>query len=157
LADLFLTTHHLLFCIPTRPLLNISLTAGLSALKTPACHSQYISPSSGLFSNKSMSPSAEAGNFSPSLSETDMVMQMTPVCPICSFELNELARPLPFAHHSKSLVENDPVVLPNGRIYGRERLIRLNEKLGTQKGYLRDPVEPDKVFEWSHLRKVYIT
>jgi macrophage erythroblast attacher len=84
-------------------------------------------------------------------------MVTTPVCPICSFELNELARPLPFAHHSKSIVESDPVMLPNGRIYGRERLARLNEKLGTPPGMLRDPVEPDKMFERRELRKVYIT
>jgi macrophage erythroblast attacher len=86
-----------------------------------------------------------------------MHMVTTPVCPICSFELNELARPLPFAHHSKSIVESDPVMLPNGRIYGRERLARLNEKLGTPPGMLRDPVEPDKMFERRELRKVYIT
>ena len=169
LAELFLTTHHLIFCIPTRPLLNISLTAGLSALKTPACHSEFISPSSGLFSKRSTSPSGGepgAGHFSPPPDDAAAAataaghathMVTTPVCPICSFELNELARPLPFAHHSKSIVESDPVMLPNGRIYGRERLMRLNEKLGTPQGYLRDPVEPDKVFEWRELRKVYIT
>jgi macrophage erythroblast attacher len=67
-----------------------------------------------------------------------------------------LARPLPYAHHSKSHVESDPVMLPNGRIYGRERLVDLNEKLGTAKHYVRDPVEPDRKFQWSSVRKVYI-
>jgi macrophage erythroblast attacher len=47
-------------------------------------------------------------------------------------------------------------VLPNGRIYGRERLERLNEKLGTPEGLVRDPVDPSKVFEWSEVRRVFI-
>jgi len=80
----------------------------------------------------------------------------TPVCPICSTELNELAEPLPYAVHSKSHVESDPVVLPNGRIYGSERLSKLNEKLGTPKGMVRDPSEPSKMFSEQLVRKVYI-
>lgn len=80
----------------------------------------------------------------------------TSVCPICSTELNELARHVPFANHTKSHVEPDPVVLPNGRIYGRERLERLNEKLSTSQGKVKDPVDPSKVFNWSDVRRVFI-
>ncbi|KAJ4366833.1 GID complex subunit containing RING finger motif [Neocucurbitaria cava] len=110
LATLFLSTHHTLYSLPPRPLLHIALSAGLSALKTPACHSAYTSSSANASSSS------------------------TTVCPICSTELNELARNVPYAHHTKSIVENDPVVLPNGRIYGRERLRVFNEKVGTERG-----------------------
>ena len=64
-----------------------------------------------------------------------------PVCPICSTELNDLARNVPYAHHTKSYMEEDPVVLPNWRVFGRERLRVLNEKLGTRKGRVRDPTD----------------
>ena len=78
------------------------------------------------------------------------------VCPICSTELNKLCKHLPFAHHSKSHVEHDPVVLPNGRIYGRERLERLNDKLGTRRDCVRDPMDVNgRVWRWSDCGKVY--
>jgi macrophage erythroblast attacher len=175
LADAFLETHHALFSLPSRPLLHIALTAGLSALKTPACHSRFVSPSSGLGGMASPAHgldrsdvdadsdgemgSAEDGQDSDTMVTIPSAVASlsTPVCPICSTELNRLARNVPYAHHTKSNVENDPVVLPNGRIYGRERLEKLNEKLGTPEGLVRDPVEPDRVFEWSQVEKVYIS
>jgi len=43
-----------------------------------------------------------------------------------------LARAVRASH--EELMEDDPVVLPNGRVFGRERLRMLNEKLGTRKG-----------------------
>lgn len=134
LAHLFLTTHHALYSLPPRPLLHIALSAGLSALKTPSCHSAFT---------------ASSGNASSST---------TSVCPICSTELNELARNVPYAHHSKSLVENDPVVLPNGRIYGRERLRAFNDGLGVESGWVRDPVEGLGGSRWreEEVRKVFI-
>jgi len=134
LANLFLSTHHNLYSLPSRPLLHIALSAGLSALKTPACHSAYTSSSANASS------------------------ATTSVCPICSTELNELARNVPYAHHTKSIVKNDPVVLPNGRIYGRDQLTAFNKKVGTESGWVRDPVDGIKGEVWSEseVRKVYI-
>lgn len=134
LAHLFLQTHHTLFSLPPTPLLHIALSAGLSALKTPACHSQHA-----------LSTTSNTG---------------APVCPICSTELNELARGVPYAHHTKSAIEDDPVVLPNGRVFGRERLRVLNEKLGTRRGWVRDPTKVGEgVVEWEEgvIRKVFIS
>jgi macrophage erythroblast attacher len=137
LSTLFITTHHNLMSLPTRPLLHIALSAGLSALKTPACHSRYASSSSNPHSSTAK------------------------VCPICSTELNELARNVPYAHHTKSYVENDPIVLPNGRIYGRERLEDLQRKLvggagEVSGGKVRDPTTGE-VFQWDKVKKVYIS
>ena len=133
LASLFLRTHHDIFSLPPRPLLHIALSAGLSALKTPSCHSAYASSSSNSSSSS------------------------TSVCPICSTELNELARNVPYAHHSKSYVENDPVVLPNGRVYGRERLMLFNEKIGTTEGKIRDPMNlGGDEFDESDVKKVFV-
>jgi len=110
------------------------LSAGLSALKTPACHSAYT-PSS-----------------------TNAASSTTTVCPICSTELNELARNVPYALHTKSIVEDSPVVLPNHRIYGSERLRVFNEKVGTEEGFVRDPAEGLSGKQWpeSEVRKVYV-
>lgn len=132
LATLFLKTHHELFSLPPQPLLHIALSAGLSALKTPTCHSDYA-----------LQPSTLTG---------------APVCPICSTELNELARNVPYAHHTKSYMEDDPVVLPSGRVFGRERLKTLNEKLGVARGKVRDPTDA-KGEEWDEreVRKVFIS
>lgn len=132
LADLFVRTHHELLSLPSRPLLHIALSAGLSALKTPSCHSAYTSSSSN------------------SLSTT------TSVCPICSTELNELARTMPYAHHTKSCVENDPIVLPNGRVYGQERLLELSKKISSvEPGKVKDPTTGE-VFDESEMKRVYI-
>ncbi|THX19189.1 protein FYV10 [Aureobasidium pullulans] len=133
LAELFVKTHHEILSLPPRPLLHIALSAGLSALKTPACHSHYASSSSNASSST------------------------TSVCPICSTELNALARSVPYAHHSKSYVEDDPVMLPNGRIYGRGRLMALNEKIGTAEGKVRDPTDLSLEFNESDIKKVYIS
>ena len=132
LASLFIKTHHELFSLPARPLLHIALSSGLSALKTPSCHSTFASSSSNASSST------------------------TSVCPICSTELNELARNLPYAHHTKSYVESDPVVLPNGRIYGRDRLLQTSSKMGLEYGQVKDPTTGE-VFEESKIRKVYIS
>ncbi|KAL8824784.1 MAG: hypothetical protein Q9191_004822 [Dirinaria sp. TL-2023a] len=132
LANLFVKTHHELFSLPPCPLLHIALSAGLSALKTPSCHSKHASSTANASSST------------------------TSVCPICSTELNELARNLPYAHHTKSHVENDPIVLPNGRLYGRDRLLEMSAKVGLGEGWVKDPTTSE-VFESSKISKVYIS
>ncbi|PGG98070.1 protein fyv10 [Polytolypa hystricis UAMH7299] len=133
LSDLFMHTHHELLSLSSHPLLQIALSAGLSALKTPSCHSAYASSSSN--SNSSS----------------------TSVCPICSTELNELARHLPYAHHTKSYVENDSIVLPNGRIYGRQRLLEMGRKsVFVAQGKVKDPTTGES-FDESEMKTVYIS
>ncbi|KAL9037678.1 MAG: hypothetical protein Q9214_005592 [Letrouitia sp. 1 TL-2023] len=132
LANLFVKTHHDLFSLPARPLLHIALSAGLSVLKTPSCHSKYASSTANASSST------------------------TTVCPICSTELNELARNLPYAHQTKSNVENDPIVLPNGRLYGRERLLEMSAKVGLGPNLVKDPTTSE-IFEASQIRKVFIS
>ncbi|KAJ5584071.1 uncharacterized protein N7459_003871 [Penicillium hispanicum] len=132
LSDLFVKTHHELLSLPSQPLLHIALSAGLSALKTPLCHSAYTSSSSNSQSTS------------------------TSVCPICSTELNELARKMPYAHHSKSYVEGDPIVLPNGRVYSKARLLDISKKIGAvESGKVKDPTTGE-VFDEKEMKKVYI-
>lgn len=152
LSDLFVETHHALFGVPSQPLLHTALSAGLSALKTPACHSVHNPASASTTGHARI-----ASNSS--------------LCPICSTELNELAKNVPYAHHTKSYVEPDAVVLPNDRIYGRARLEELQRKIIRAaggnggiidddmigiKGEATDPITNES-FPWKDVRKVYIT
>lgn len=80
----------------------------------------------------------------------------TSVCPICSTELNELARGVPYAFHSKSHVEHDLLLLPNGRAYGQARLEEYARKAGLLDGQVKD-LRTGEVFGVERLKKVYIT
>ncbi|KAG9768961.1 protein FYV10, partial [Aureobasidium melanogenum] len=155
LSNLFVETHHTLLSLPVHPLLHVALSAGLSALKTPACHSAYNPASSSTPGHARIATNSS-------------------LCPICSKELNDLARNVPYAHHTTSAVEPDPVVLPNGRIYGRHRLEELQRQLAMaglggdghgghgvhdlqigKEGEVRDPTTGES-FTWDQVKKVYI-
>lgn len=139
LADLFVQTHNTLLGLPPFPLLHTALSLGLSVLKTPACHSA---------TKQQRHQTAASVQATTSLSAT--------VCPICSTELNELARHVPYAHHSKSHVEHDLLLLPNGRVYGKARLEEYATKAGLAPGMVKDLVTGE-LFTWDKLKKVYIT
>lgn len=132
LAELFTKAHNSLLSLPSVPLLHIALSSGLSALKTPACHS----------------PSSHQGDASSTLGHG--------VCPICSTELNELARNVPYAHHTKSHVEYDLMLLPNGRVCGERRLAEQAKKASMPSSTVMDP-HTGEVFGVDTLKKVYIT
>ncbi|KAI0194970.1 CTLH/CRA C-terminal to lish motif domain-containing protein [Astrocystis sublimbata] len=137
IADLFTETHNSLLSIPTIPLLHIALSSGLSALKTPACHS--IHPNS-----------AAAPSHHTSLSLA------TSVCPICSTELNELARNVPHAFYSQSHVEPDLLMLPNGRVYGQARLEDYAKKAGLPEGKVKD-LRTGEIYTAGQLKKSFVT
>lgn len=132
LADLFTSAHNTLLALPSVPLLHVALSSGLSALKTPACHHR---------TDADAAPPSTLGHG---------------VCPICSIELNDLARNVPYAHHTKSHVENDLVLLPNGRVCGEQRLEDQSRKSGLPADKMKDPQTGD-VFNKDELKKVYIT
>ncbi|KAF5535645.1 macrophage erythroblast attacher [Fusarium napiforme] len=144
LADLFTTTHNQLLALPAVPLLHVALSSGLSALKTPACHTDPM--------HSSDSPSAQ--------STSDIAAAASSlghgVCPICSTELNELARNVPYAHHTQSHVEHDLMLLPNGSVYGRDRLEIQARKNNLPYDQVKD-LRTGDIFPAESLKKVYIT
>ncbi|KAF3769644.1 hypothetical protein M406DRAFT_284066 [Cryphonectria parasitica EP155] len=135
LAEIFVNTHNTLLGLPSFPVLHIALQSGLSALKTPACHSPNTT------------------NGMPAARSTGLTSS---VCPICSRELNELARSVPYAHHSQSHVEHDLLMLPSGRVYARARLEEYARKAGVPEGKVKDLWTGDVVAE-DDLKKIYIT
>jgi len=155
LADLFTDTHNQLLALPAAPLLHIALSSGLSALKTPACHSpaaQQRPSASGTAGAATTTTTAGTDRAPPAAPPAGAAG----VCPICSAELNELARGVPYAHHSKSHVEHDLRLLPSGRVYGQRRLDEHARKAGLAPGQVKDPTTGE-VFSLDKLKKVFIT
>ncbi|SZF05692.1 unnamed protein product [Blumeria hordei] len=137
LAQLFSQTHNTLLSLPSSPLLQIALSAGLSALKTPSCHSQNKRPTIH-------SCHIHASSFT------------TPICPICSTELNSLAKDVPYAHHTKSHVASDLVMLPNGRVYRKPWLEEFSMKAGLQEDKVKDVID-NNIYSKEDLKKLFIS
>jgi macrophage erythroblast attacher len=167
LADIFVEAHLKLLSLPMTPLLHIALSSGLSALKTPACHSRQSQADvyDQLFSGiqEETTPRKKPA---PSPSQTSSYLHphhhgtaslTTRVCPICSTELNALARNVRYAHHGKShLLEHDLMLLPNGRVYGKARLDEYAAKSGLPVDQVKD-LTTGEVYSSDQLRKVFVT
>ncbi|KAI5303494.1 hypothetical protein KEM56_007490 [Ascosphaera pollenicola] len=135
LRNLFISTYQSLLFIAPDSFLRIALTAGLTALKTQDCHDYIESGGTG----------KRPGTLS----------WVTSLCPICSTELSELARGLPTCCPITSVVDADPVVLPNGRVYGLERLEEYARKCEPDAEHVRDPVT-NEAFSRKQVTKVFI-
>ncbi|KAF4123183.1 macrophage erythroblast attacher [Geosmithia morbida] len=150
LADSFTRTHNALLSLPDTPLLHIALSSGLSALKTPACHAPCTDhPPAG-------TPSASVSAGVDASSSSSSSPSSRGICPICSVELNDLAAHVPYAHHTKSHVLSDLVLLPSGRTRSRQLLIDEATKAGVAHGWVKDSANGSLV-RLDELKKVYIT
>lgn len=63
---------------------------------------------------------------------------------------------MPYAHHTSSHVDPDVTLLPNMRVYGKQKLLDHAKKAGLVPGMLKDLVTGE-VFQESELIKVYIS
>jgi macrophage erythroblast attacher len=63
---------------------------------------------------------------------------------------------VPYAHHTKSHVESDLVLLPNGCVYGRQRLEEYSRKAGLDDDIVKD-LRSGENFPVDSLKKVYIS
>ena len=181
LAEVFVEAHLKLLSLPMSPLLHIALSSGLSALKTPACHSTQIQAlaqadaqalaqaqedQTPTQSQPKTARKKPASTQQPSSSSShthhrqphhSTASLTTRVCPICSTELNELARNVRYAHHGKSrLLEHDLLLLPNGRIYGKARLDEYAAKSGLPAGQVKDLITGE-IYAGAELKKVFVT
>ncbi|KAH6850010.1 CTLH/CRA C-terminal to lish motif domain-containing protein [Chaetomium sp. MPI-CAGE-AT-0009] len=167
LAETFVEAYLKLLGLPMTPLLHIALSSGLSALKTPACHSTQLQVPSQPEESQPVNGTATATattTAAPTNTPTAVphhhhgtASLTTRVCPICSTELNALARSVRYAHHGKSrLLEQDLVLLPNGRVYGKARLDEYAAKSGLPAGQIKDLVTGE-VFSAEEGKKVFVT
>lgn len=129
LADLFVATFLTLHGLPSQARLVESLATGISALKTYSCH--------------------QSEGHKPKLDFSRAHM-----CPVCSTELNKLSKPLPFALHVRCHLDSDPVVLPNGNIFGKQKLIAFSGKAGLAPEKVADPTT-EEVFNYDEMKSVF--
>ncbi|RWS25827.1 Macrophage erythroblast attacher-like protein [Leptotrombidium deliense] len=110
---------------------SVTLQSGLSALKTPQCY------------KKERERNAD--------------------CPVCSEPLNQLARPLPCSHCSQSRLvcsisgqplneHNQPLMLPNGNVYGE---ISLKQMAAKNNGKIICP-RTKEVYDIKDVEKVFV-
>ncbi|ODV95463.1 hypothetical protein PACTADRAFT_3162 [Pachysolen tannophilus NRRL Y-2460] len=59
----------------------------------------------------------------------DLLVNYTNNCPICSLELTNISKSLPYSHQIMSNIFDNPILLPNGNIYQLDKLLKLNESL----------------------------
>jgi len=133
---------------------SVALQAGLASLKTPHCYkklthsSPYIIPGvPGI--TQDLGPSVGA--------------ERNPECPVCHPALNKIAANLPFAHCSQSRLvchisgqplneNNQPLMLPNGYVYGEEALA---EQAMVNDGQVICP-RTKEIYSYTEAQKVYI-
>lgn len=130
LVEQFRQENYRLFQMASQSVFTVALQAGLSALKTPQCYSKENRNSN---------------------------------CPVCQEWLNILAIPLPYAHCSQSRLvcsisglplneNNQPMVLPNGYVYGEQAL---QQMAAENNGQVICPRTKD-VFPYKKVEKVYV-
>lgn len=161
LSKIFEEVFYKLNGIPESDPLLVYLSLGISTLKTKSCECKTISPSDPIPSFEEI---LHEKLTSPQNLEKNLHRINGPKCPICSPELHALSSNLPHAHNIKSSLFDSPVMLPNGNIYDREKLIMFTKvyistnakdvEIENVKDSVMDPVE-GKWFEIDDLVTVF--
>jgi macrophage erythroblast attacher len=132
LSDLFLEIYYKMYGIPQDDPLLVYLSVGISTLKTKSC--------------KCASTDKEDLNFE-TLLKKKMNQREDPSnpnnhnCPVCSLEMNQLSEQLPYSHNVESFLFDNPVMLPNGNIFDKTKLISYTKGLKTlAEDELMDPI-----------------
>lgn len=147
LSNLFLKIYYKMHGISEDDPLLIYLSLGISALKTRSCHCSTSTKPLNFESilNKKLS-SGKEDHSNPSN-----------VCPICSLEFSQLSSQLPYSHNVKSYLFDNPVMLPNGNIFDREKLITYSTNLTILKeNEVKDPITAE-IFYVEELVTMYPT
>ncbi|KKA26620.1 hypothetical protein TD95_002925 [Thielaviopsis punctulata] len=175
LVAIFRKAFHEFFGIHDRPLLHVALSAGLSALKTPACQQKRGKPPAAqqkseieLLEERLLGTSSE----DTASSTPGIRFQLGPdylnmtyvegygarelLCPICSPELSDLAAPMPYANHTRSHIDHDAVRLPTGNVFSKQKLLDFAKKARLPEGKIKD-LRSGSVFDVSEMGKVFIT
>ena len=148
LIEQFRHENYRLFQLSTQSVLSVALQTGLSALKTQKCSS----PTAMLIDED---PASTASSSRECNKHTE--------CPVCQPPLTELAGPLPYAHCSQSRLicyisgkplneNNQPMMLPNGFVYGEQAMMRMSME---NDGRIVCP-RTKEIYPFSQLEKVYV-
>ncbi|CAG8434711.1 7797_t:CDS:2 [Diversispora eburnea] len=132
LIEQFRADFYALNSLPSQPLLNVTLQAGLSALKTPMCYQH---------DNKNINcPVCSPDTLGILAQDLPMShhVNSTIVCRISGKIMNE---------------NNPPMALPNGYVYSYDALYEMSSK---NNGKITCPRTGD-IFSFSQLKKVFIS
>lgn len=143
LNDLFLEIYYKIYGIPQNDPLLIYLSIGISSLKTKSCKCSSNKVEDLNFENllkKKMSSNNKSNNN----------------CPVCSLELNDLSDQLPYSHNVKSSLFDNPVMLPNGNIFDKLRLIQFSKELNLDEKSVKDPITSE-IFKTQDLVTMFPT
>ncbi|KAI4461597.1 macrophage erythroblast attacher-related [Holotrichia oblita] len=141
LIEQFRQENYRLFQLASQSVFTVALQAGLSALKTPYPLHSYI---------RFICYTKDCDNKNPG-------------CPVCQEYLNKLAENLPFAHCSQSRLychisglplneNNQPMMLPNGFVYGERALEQMSSD---NNGQIVCPKSKD-IYPYKKVEKVYV-
>lgn len=128
LSDLFLSIYYKMHGIPEEDPLLVYLSVGVSSLKTRSCltsHETDVMSFDHILAEK--------------LSTDDHFEQSS--CPICSLEFRQLNSLLPYSHVVQSHLFETPVMLPNGNIYDKAKLLAFSKGSNPQGDEIVDPIK----------------
>ncbi|XP_023328951.1 macrophage erythroblast attacher [Eurytemora carolleeae] len=146
----FRTENYKLHQLSSISLLNVTLQAGLSSLKTQHCYSQ-----------QGQHILAGLPSYMQELKHRNEERNIE--CPVCHPSLNALAVGLPYSHCSQSrlvcymsgtlLNENNlPMMLPNGYVYGEQALRSMAD---LNEGQVVCP-RTKEIYSFTEMEKVYV-
>lgn len=117
LGDFFLLNFRILYGMNQIPPIETMLNIGGSVLKTRSC----------TLSNNSIGYNDFLSNKNKNENKNENYLHLNVTqCPVCSIELNNIVNPLPYSLHLRSILFDDPVMLPNGNVYSYSELIFYN-------------------------------
>jgi len=150
LIEQFRGENYRLHQLSSQSMFTVALQAGLASLKTPHCYKQTHFVISGLPGiMQELRPRAGP--------------ERNPECPVCQPALNTLAINLPYAHCSQSRLvcnisgrslneNNQPMMLPNGYVYGEQALV---EQATQNEGQVICP-RTKEIYSLKDAEKVYV-
>jgi len=138
---------------------TVALQSGLASLKTPQCYRNNFV----LTGLSSLGQITDTQGLPLPLMVGSGVSEKNPECPVCDPHLNTIAQNLPFAHCSQSRLvctisgtalneNNQPMMLPNGHVYGERAL---EAQALQNEGQVICP-RTKEIFSFKDAEKVYI-
>ncbi|XP_064114490.1 LOW QUALITY PROTEIN: E3 ubiquitin-protein transferase MAEA-like [Macrobrachium nipponense] len=134
LIEQFRAENLKLYQLSSQSAFSVVVQAGLSALKTPHCYRENFWKQKLKDKNSQERSPNDVDHFCKKGATGH-----NPDCPVCQPALNALASPLPFAHCSQSRLvchisgeqlneNNQPLMLPNGHVYGQKALQQMADE-----------------------------
>ncbi len=172
LIEQFRAENYRLFQLSTQSVFSVALQAGLSSLKTQRCSAKKRpatiaaaametngNSSDDVIDDEEEEEDDDDEDSSPSTGPVDRNSE----CPVCQEPLHQLAQQLPYAHCSQSRLicyisgrplneHNQPMMLPNGFVYGEEALAKMALE---NEGQIICP-RTKEIYAFDQAEKVYV-